>query len=170
MRVLFIFPNLNTVEGFNHGVADLSGGLKARGHETRLLNINEHLYELPTDQEILELVREYEPFVHAFLLDSGRPNADYVELGGTGRTHDWGISRQIVALTGKPVFLAGGENAVPDSLGMLVCIVNVNLVALLAAETTLADEHLCAANFAFEQAVIGYFADAVAEEVSEQCF
>ena len=61
MKVLFIFPNLNTVEGFNHGVADLSGGLRARGHETKLLNINEHLYEIPTDKEIVQLVREFEP-------------------------------------------------------------------------------------------------------------
>ena len=61
MKVLFIFPNLNTVEGFNHGVADLSGGLKARGHETTLLNINEHLYAIPTDEEIVDLVREYDP-------------------------------------------------------------------------------------------------------------
>ena len=66
MKVLFIFPNLNTVEGFNHGVSDLSGGLKARGHETKLLNINEHLYDLPTDEEILELVRDYQPGVLCF--------------------------------------------------------------------------------------------------------
>lgn len=66
MKVLFIFPNLNTVEGFNHGVADLSGELKARGHQTKLLNLNEHLAPIPTDEEILELVREYEPGAFCF--------------------------------------------------------------------------------------------------------
>jgi phosphoribosylanthranilate isomerase len=30
------------------------------------------------------------------------------ELGGTGREHDWEISRAIVATCGRPVFLAGG--------------------------------------------------------------
>ena len=49
MRVLFIYPNLNAEEGFNHGVAALSGGLKARGHVTGLLNINEAMYEIPAD-------------------------------------------------------------------------------------------------------------------------
>ncbi len=49
--------------------------------------------------------------MHAFLLDSGRPNADMPELGGTGRTHDWALSRKIVEASSKPVFLAGGLNA-----------------------------------------------------------
>jgi radical SAM superfamily enzyme YgiQ (UPF0313 family) len=66
MKVLFIFPNLNTVEGFNHGVSDLSGGLKARGHETSLLNINEHLAPIPTDEEIVRIVREYDPEAFCF--------------------------------------------------------------------------------------------------------
>ena len=62
------------------------------------------------DDGALELIDAYEPFVHAFLLDSGRPNASVVELGGTGRAHDWSISRRIVQRSAKPVFLAGGLN------------------------------------------------------------
>lgn len=60
------------------------------------------------DAGALDLIGRYEPYVHAFLLDSGRPNADTVELGGTGRTHDWEISRRFVEATLRPVFLAGG--------------------------------------------------------------
>lgn len=52
----------------------------------------------------------YEPYVHAFLLDSGRPNASIAELGGTGRAHDWSISAEIVRRSSRPVFLAGGIN------------------------------------------------------------
>ncbi len=37
----------------------------------------------------LELIPRYEPHVHAFLLDSGKPGGTMRELGGTGRTHDW---------------------------------------------------------------------------------
>ena len=48
------------------------------------------------------------PLVDALLLDSGRPNAAVRELGGTGRTHDWSLSREIVATVERPVFLAGG--------------------------------------------------------------
>lgn len=44
----------------------------------------------------------------ALLLDSGTPQAPVRVLGGTGRTHDWAISRRIVAASPRPVFLAGG--------------------------------------------------------------
>lgn len=46
--------------------------------------------------------------VDALLLDSGNPNLKVKELGGTGRTHNWEISRKIVALSKIPVWLAGG--------------------------------------------------------------
>jgi phosphoribosylanthranilate isomerase len=58
--------------------------------------------------EVLELIPFYAPHVHAFLLDSGRPNAPVAELGGTGRAHDWSVSAAFVALSPRPVFLAGG--------------------------------------------------------------
>jgi phosphoribosylanthranilate isomerase len=47
----------------------------------------------------------------AVLLDSGRPKAAIRELGGTGRVHDWEISRAIVDALTVPVYLAGGLNA-----------------------------------------------------------
>lgn len=50
-------------------------------------------------------------FVDAILLDSGNPKLAVKELGGTGRRHDWKLSRRIVETCGKPVFLAGGLNA-----------------------------------------------------------
>lgn len=49
--------------------------------------------------------------VDAILLDSGNPKLVVKELGGTGRRHDWRLSRKIVETCGKPVFLAGGLNA-----------------------------------------------------------
>ena len=51
------------------------------------------------------------PFVDALLLDSGQPNAAVKTLGGTGRTHDWVLSREICASLQIPVFLAGGISA-----------------------------------------------------------
>ncbi|HSW45162.1 MAG TPA: radical SAM protein [Phycisphaerae bacterium] len=66
MRVLFLYPNLNAEEGFNHGVADLSGALRARGHVTGLININEALYDVPTDEQIVEQVRAWKPDLVAF--------------------------------------------------------------------------------------------------------
>jgi phosphoribosylanthranilate isomerase len=49
--------------------------------------------------------------VDAFLLDSGNPNMAVKELGGTGRVHDWDLSRRIVETVDRPVFLAGGLRA-----------------------------------------------------------
>ncbi len=47
---------------------------------------------------------------NALLLDSGNPNLTVKELGGTGRVHNWQISRSIVDQSPVPVFLAGGLN------------------------------------------------------------
>lgn len=49
--------------------------------------------------------------VDALLLDSGNPGLAVKELGGTGRTHDWQLSRQIRASVAVPVYLAGGLGA-----------------------------------------------------------
>jgi len=46
--------------------------------------------------------------VDALLLDSGNQRLAVKQLGGTGRTHDWTISRRIVEQSAQPVFLAGG--------------------------------------------------------------
>ena len=48
------------------------------------------------------------PLVDVLLLDSGNPLAAVKELGGTGRTHDWTLSREIVESVSVPVYLAGG--------------------------------------------------------------
>jgi phosphoribosylanthranilate isomerase len=49
--------------------------------------------------------------VDALLLDSGNPKLAVKELGGTGRRHDWSLSRRIVDSSPVPVYLAGGLNA-----------------------------------------------------------
>ncbi len=46
--------------------------------------------------------------VDALLLDSGNPSLAVKELGGTGRVHDWRLSRRIREGAGVPVLLAGG--------------------------------------------------------------
>jgi len=51
------------------------------------------------------------PHVDAILLDSGNPALVVKELGGTGRRHDWVLSRRIREQIDIPLFLAGGLNA-----------------------------------------------------------
>jgi len=53
---------------------------------------------------------EISNFVDSILLDSGNPNLATKELGGTGRVHNWEISKKIVEKVKIPVFLAGGLN------------------------------------------------------------
>jgi phosphoribosylanthranilate isomerase len=50
------------------------------------------------------------PFVNGILLDSGNQTLPIKELGGTGRTHDWSLSRRICESVNVPIFLAGGLN------------------------------------------------------------
>ncbi len=50
------------------------------------------------------------PYVDAVLLDSGNQSLAIKELGGTGRTHDWRLSREIREAIDVPLFLAGGLN------------------------------------------------------------
>lgn len=48
--------------------------------------------------------------VDALLLDSGNPKLKVKELGGTGRVHNWKLSRKIRDNSKCSVFLAGGLN------------------------------------------------------------
>ena len=59
-------------------------------------------------QESVREAARVAPRVDVLLLDSGRPDTAYRELGGTGRTHDWEASRRIRERVDVPVWLAGG--------------------------------------------------------------
>ena len=67
--------------------------------------------------------------VDAILLDSGNPYAENKILGGTGKVHDWKLSRKIRDSVNIPVFLAGGltpENVISaieqvEPFGIDVC-------------------------------------------------
>jgi phosphoribosylanthranilate isomerase len=48
------------------------------------------------------------PLVDALLLDSGNQSLPVKELGGTGRVHDWSVSRAIREAVEVPLYLAGG--------------------------------------------------------------
>ncbi len=59
-------------------------------------------------EDSIEEAVEVAAQVDAILLDSGNPKLAIKELGGTGRTHDWTLSRQIRERIEIPIFLAGG--------------------------------------------------------------
>ena len=64
-----------------------------------------------TGEESIEQALQVQEYVDYILLDSGNPKAAIKTLGGTGNTHNWNISRQLVQEVSTPVFLAGGLNA-----------------------------------------------------------
>jgi len=66
MRVLFVYPNLYTQMGFNHGLASLSACLKLRGHATKLINLNENLPPVATDADVLAEIESWRPGMVAF--------------------------------------------------------------------------------------------------------
>lgn len=59
-------------------------------------------------EESIREALDVSPFVNAILLDSGNQSLKIKELGGTGRIHNWEISKRIVENVNIPVFLAGG--------------------------------------------------------------
>ncbi|CAN5379822.1 hypothetical protein BH23GEM2_BH23GEM2_17530 [soil metagenome] len=61
------------------------------------------------------------PHVDAILLDSGNPSLAVKALGGTGRMHDWNVSRTIRDSVDVPVWLAGGLK--PENVARAVDIV-----------------------------------------------
>jgi phosphoribosylanthranilate isomerase len=62
-------------------------------------------------EESLNEAVEVARHVDAILLDSGNQKLAVKELGGTGRTHDWRLSRRIRDAVSVPIFLAGGLSA-----------------------------------------------------------
>lgn len=56
----------------------------------------------------IDEARQAATHADAILLDSGDPTRAVKELGGTGRTHDWVVSREIVKGAPVPIYLAGG--------------------------------------------------------------
>ncbi len=61
------------------------------------------------DDSVTEAVM-YAQYADALLLDSGNPNLSIKQLGGTGRTHNWGLSLKIRESVDIPIYLAGGIN------------------------------------------------------------
>jgi phosphoribosylanthranilate isomerase len=71
-----------------------------------------------TGPESVEEAIEVAPHVDAVLLDSGNQSLKIKELGGTGRTHDWSLSRKIREAIDVPLFLAGGLK--PDNVAAAI--------------------------------------------------
>ena len=56
--------------------------------------------------ELEAAVRDFSPYVDAFITDTYDPETGAV--GATGKIHDWKASRRLVEISPRPVILAGG--------------------------------------------------------------
>jgi len=65
-----------------------------------------HVLDEKAVQEAIEIAE----WVDAILLDSGNPNLSTKVLGGTGKTHNWDLSKKIRENISVPTYLAGGIN------------------------------------------------------------
>ncbi len=66
MRVLFVYPNIDCPPGINHGLAAMSGVLKARGHAVGLIHVCDNLWDLPTTNEVLDRIDAFGPDIVGF--------------------------------------------------------------------------------------------------------
>jgi phosphoribosylanthranilate isomerase len=73
-----------------------------------------HVLNKASIAEAIEIAK----YVDGLLLDSGNPKLSTKELGGTGRIHDWEISKKIVEKVNVPVILAGGIH--PSNAGKAI--------------------------------------------------
>ncbi len=106
----------NTVPLVDHVPHDELGAPRAALLQLRVVQVVHVLDESSVDEALAAA-----PHVPALLLDSGNPRLAAKELGGTGRVHDWALSRAVrdgAAALGVPVFLAGGLRA--DHVGEAV--------------------------------------------------
>jgi phosphoribosylanthranilate isomerase len=97
---------VNTIQLCDRVPREVYGELRARLPGVSLVQVV-HV----GGEESLDEALSVAPHVDALLLDSGNQRLAVKELGGTGRTHDWRVSRRIREAVRVPVFLAGGLKA-----------------------------------------------------------
>ncbi|MEI8110523.1 MAG: phosphoribosylanthranilate isomerase [Chitinophagia bacterium] len=93
----------NTIQLVDEVDADTYSAIRKSIPHIKLVQVIHVLSEASIEEAL-----EAADGVDALLLDSGNPNLAVKELGGTGRTHNWDISKHIVRQSPVPVYLAGG--------------------------------------------------------------
>jgi phosphoribosylanthranilate isomerase len=97
--------NTNTIQIVDSLSSGSYAQLKSSLPNVKIVQVIHVIDERSVDEAI-----EISEQVDAILLDSGNPNLKIKELGGTGRVHNWRLSRQIRDESKCQIFLAGGLN------------------------------------------------------------
>ncbi len=96
----------NTVQLVDYVKLDVYQKIKRRFPHLQIVQV----IHVKNEESINEALR-IQKYVDSILLDSGNEKLVVKQLGGTGRTHNWKISKNIVSSVHVPVFLAGGLNS-----------------------------------------------------------
>jgi phosphoribosylanthranilate isomerase len=99
VQVVHVTPSVETGLALSSSAAGDAASRVSTGNRT---------FPNVTDPDCIKEAVRTAPHVDAILLDSGNQKLAIKELGGTGRTHDWTLSRAIRERVGIPLFLAGG--------------------------------------------------------------
>jgi len=101
--------NTNTIQIVDKLYSGTHAELKSALPDIKIVQVIHVIDESSVDEALA-----ISDMVDAILLDSGNPKLKIKELGGTGRVHNWKLSRRIRENAKCPVFLAGGLN--PDNV------------------------------------------------------
>jgi radical SAM superfamily enzyme YgiQ (UPF0313 family) len=66
MKILLIYPQIDSVLGTNHGLASIAGVLDANGHQLELLHVSEKYKGILSSEEIIKLIEEKRPGLVGF--------------------------------------------------------------------------------------------------------
>ncbi len=89
-----------------HGVIDIAQLQMIKSINSGLSIIKSLVIGRVSNEELLRTMHASCPYVDAFITDTFDPETG--ASGATGKTHAWGISREIVSQSERPVILAGG--------------------------------------------------------------
>ena len=89
-----------------HGAIETSELIKLKTDFPELVIIKSLVTGKFSVDELKNIIDEQSEFIDAFITDTYNPETG--ATGATGLTHDWGISRELVEYSNKPLILAGG--------------------------------------------------------------
>ncbi len=121
--------NTNTIQIVDALITGTYSMLRAALPSVKIVQVVHVIDEQSVDEAI-----GISEMVDAILLDSGNPKLKIKELGGTGRVHNWKLSRRIRENASCPVILAGGLN--PGNVRQAIDEVNPFAVDLCSGVRT----------------------------------
>ena len=89
-----------------HGDVQVGELTKLKELDPELTVVKSLIIGLHTMEVLERMMNHMSDFVDGFITDTYDPHSG--AWGGTGRLHDWGISKKLVQLSDRPVILAGG--------------------------------------------------------------